>query len=152
METQPLNRPLRMTEPMALPREDASSGLARAGLARKLHDQRAVGSVGEFVEESFHCRNVGEAMQAFTVDAKFADRLRPPQHQHCEEGRRLLRHVHHAFNVVRVSRNAFAAPLDGQKLAFQAVDRRPGGRGMRPRGLGRQPRSRASAPQLREPS
>jgi hypothetical protein len=26
METQPLNRPLRMTEPMALPREDASSG------------------------------------------------------------------------------------------------------------------------------
>jgi hypothetical protein len=26
---------------------------------------------------------------------------------------------------MRVSRNAFAAPLDGQKLAFQAVDRRP---------------------------
>ena len=98
--------------------------LARAGLARKLHDQRAVGSVGEFVEESFHCRNVGEAMQALTIHAKFAGRLRPPQHQHCEECRRLLRHVHHAFDVVRVSRNTSAAPLDGQKHAFQAVDRR----------------------------
>src|SRR5690349_21071057 len=33
METQPLNRPLRMTEPLALPREDASSGsrASRAG-------------------------------------------------------------------------------------------------------------------------
>jgi hypothetical protein len=41
-----------------------------------------------------------------------------------EECRRLLRHVHHAFDVVRVSRNASAAPLDGQNHAFQAVDRR----------------------------
>ena len=40
--------------------------LARAGLARKLRDQRAVGTLGEFVEESFHCRNVGEAMQITT--------------------------------------------------------------------------------------
>ena len=99
--------------------------LARAGLARKLRDQRAVGTLGEVVEESFHCRNVGETMQALTVHAKFAGRLRPPQHQHCEECRRLLRHVHHPFDVVRVSRNAFAAPLDGQKHAFQAVDRCP---------------------------
>jgi hypothetical protein len=57
--------------------------------------------------------------------APLAGRLRPPQHQHCEECRRLLRHVHHAFDIVRVSRNAFAAPLDGQKHTFQAVDRRP---------------------------
>src|ERR1700751_4387721 len=62
--------------------------LARAGLARKLRDQRTVGTLGEFVEESFHCRNVGEAMQALTVHAKFAGRLWSPQHQHCEEGRR----------------------------------------------------------------
>ncbi len=99
--------------------------LARAGLARKLRDQRAVGSPGEFVEESFHRRNVGEAMQALTVRAKFAGRLRPPQHRHCEECCRRRRHVHHAFDVVRVSRNAFAAPLDGQNHAFQALDRRP---------------------------
>ena len=37
----------------------------------------------------------------------------------------LLRHVHHAFDVVRVTRNAFASPLYGQKYAFQAIDRRP---------------------------
>jgi hypothetical protein len=99
--------------------------LARAGLARKLRDQRAVGTLGEFVEESVHCRNVGEAVQALTIRAKFAGRPRPAQHQHCEECRRLLRNVHHAFDVVRVSRNSFAAPLDGQNHAFQAVDRRP---------------------------
>jgi hypothetical protein len=64
-------------------------------------------------------------MQALTVYAKFACRLRPAQHKHCEECRRLLRHVHHALDIVRVSRNASAAPLDGQNHAFQAVGRRP---------------------------
>jgi hypothetical protein len=98
---------------------------ARAGLAWKLRDQCAVGTLGEFVEKSFHCRNVGEAMQALAVHAKFTGRLRPAQHQHCEECRCLLRHAHHAFDVMRISRNAFAAPLDGQNHAFQAVDRRP---------------------------
>jgi hypothetical protein len=61
-------------------------------------------------------------MQALTVDAKFAGRLRPAQHQHCEKRRGLLRYVHHALDVVRVTRNAPAAPLDDQKHAFQAVD------------------------------
>jgi len=81
--------------------------------------------LGKLVEESLHFWNVGEAMQPLTVDAKFASRLRPAQHEYCEECRRLPWHVHHAFDVVRVSRNAPAAPLDGQKHAFQAVDRRP---------------------------
>jgi hypothetical protein len=98
--------------------------LARAGLARKLHDQRAIGTLGESIEESFHCRNVGEAMQALTVDAKFASRLRPAQHQHCEERRRLLRYVHHALDVLRIARSASAAPLEDQKHFFQAIDRR----------------------------
>ena len=98
--------------------------LARAGLAWKLRDERALGTLGKFVEESFHFWNVGEAMQALTVDAKFAGRLRPAQHQHCEKRRRLLRYIHHALDVVRVTRNAPAAPLDDQKHALETVDPR----------------------------
>ena len=98
--------------------------LARAGLARNLRDEGALGTLGEFVEESFHSWNVGEAMQALTVDAKFAGRLRPAQHQRGEKRRRLLRYVHHALDVVRVTRNASAAPLDDQNHAFQGVDPR----------------------------
>ena len=63
-------------------------------------------------------------MQALTVVAKLACRLRPAQHQYCEERRRLLRHVHDALDVVRVARNAFAPPLNDQNHVFQAVDRR----------------------------
>jgi hypothetical protein len=89
-----------------------------------LHDQRTRRPRRQLLEEAFHRRDIGEAMQTLAIDAQLARGLRAAQHQRGQDRRRLRRHLQDALEVVGVARHPTPARLDHQVRAFQAVEGR----------------------------
>ena len=100
----------------------AQRGSRAPGARGQLHHPRRL--LGRhLVQEAFHRRDVGKAVQPLAVQAQFGRCLRAAQHQQREQRHRGRRQAQHAAHVVLEAHHAAAAAFEDQAQLLQAVHR-----------------------------